>query len=213
MPRTLRVLLAEDSPSDAELTVRELRKAGFSPEWHRVDTEADYIASLHPDLDIILSDYSMPQFGGIRALEILNERGLEIPFIIVSGTIGEDTAVAAMKNGATDYLLKDRLARLGPAVELAVVLSPSELRRFIVGRSGSSAVLLPSSVFGAVSPSLAPAEGLAAGAAVPSLFPKCGRESSFDPTITGSIFEACKAAAFFTAAGALKLPYPVHPLS
>src|SRR4051812_8438711 len=112
MPRPLRVLLVEDRPTDAELVVRELRRAGFAPEWKRVDTEAAFAESLSPELDIILSDYDMPQFSGPRALELLREHDLETPFILISGTIGEDTAVAAMKKGATDYLLKDRLARL-----------------------------------------------------------------------------------------------------
>jgi len=121
------VLIVEDRLTDAELILRELRRAGFIPDWQRVDTEADFAASLHPDLEVILSDYSMPAFSGLRALEMLQEHGLDIPFIIVSGTIGEDTAVAAMKQGATDYLLKDRLTRLGPAVEQA--LEQGRLRR------------------------------------------------------------------------------------
>ncbi|MEO6789139.1 MAG: response regulator [Chthoniobacteraceae bacterium] len=117
----------EDDPADAALIARELRRAGFDPEICRVQTEADFLSHLSPDLDIILSDYSMPEFSGLRALDLLNGRGLEIPFIIVSGTIGEDTAVAAMKQGAWDYLLKDRLARLGPAVSHA--LEQTRLRR------------------------------------------------------------------------------------
>ena len=120
MPRPLRVLIVDDSPTDAELLVRELRRAGFAPEWVRVETEADYLASLRPELDVILSDDSLPEFGGLRALELLHERGLAIPFILVSGTIGEESAVAAMKQGAADYLLKDRLGRLGRAVGQAV---------------------------------------------------------------------------------------------
>ena len=116
----LRVLIVEDNPNDAELVLRELRRAGFNPDWKRVDTEAEFSSSLDPKLDIILSDYVMPQFSGLRALEVLNSCGLEIPFIIVSGTIGEETAVAAMRSGAADYLLKDRLARLGQAVEHAL---------------------------------------------------------------------------------------------
>ena len=120
MKRKIRVLIAEDNPGDAELIVRELRHAGFDPEWHRVQTEADFIAGLSADLDIILSDYDMPGFSGIRALQALHEHGLEIPFIIISGTIGEETAVKAMQMGAADYLMKDRLARLGPAVEHAL---------------------------------------------------------------------------------------------
>ena len=94
-----------------------MRRAGFEPDWHRVDTENEYLARLNGDLDIILSDYAMPQFGGMRALELLKERGLDIPFVIVSGAIGEDVAAKAVRNGAADYLLKDRIARLGPAVE------------------------------------------------------------------------------------------------
>ncbi|HXC02130.1 MAG TPA: response regulator [Opitutaceae bacterium] len=126
MPQTLKVLVAEDNPADAELLVRELRRAGFEPDWKRVDTEKAYLEHLHDGLDLVLSDYQMPEFSGLRALELLKQRDLEVPFIIVSGTIGEDTAVAAMKQGATDYLLKDRLTRLGSAVSHA--LESSRLR-------------------------------------------------------------------------------------
>src|SRR5436309_29274 len=100
--------------------ISELRQAGFDPVWKQVETEADYLAQLETVPDIILSDYSMPQFDAPRALELLRERQLNIPFIIVSGTVGEDAAVAAMKLGATDYFLKDRLARLDPAVVQAL---------------------------------------------------------------------------------------------
>jgi PAS domain S-box-containing protein len=120
MTQPLRVLIVEDNATDAELILRELRRAGFTPESKRVDTEADYLANLHPELELVLSDYSMPQFSGLRALELLKERKLEIPFILVSATIGEETAVAAMRSGAADYLLKDRLTRLGQAVEHAL---------------------------------------------------------------------------------------------
>jgi PAS domain S-box-containing protein len=120
MTRSLQVLIVEDNPADAELVTRELRRAGFAIVSERVDTEAGFSASLRPDLDIILSDYSMPQFSGLLALEMLQKSGLDIPFIIISGTIGEDTAVAAMKLGAADYLLKDRLVRLGPAIHQAI---------------------------------------------------------------------------------------------
>ncbi len=123
MSEPLRVLIVEDTPSDADLIVRELRRTGFTPEWVRVDTEPEYLSHLHNGLDIILSDYQMPQFSGPRALEILKKVGLDVPFIILSGTIGEDLAVEAMKQGASDYLLKDRLARLGPAVRLAIAQS------------------------------------------------------------------------------------------
>jgi PAS domain S-box-containing protein len=127
MKRPLRVLLVEDRDSDAEIVLRELRNGGFAPEWERVETEAAFLDSLQRDFDIILSDYSMPQFDGLRALALVKRRAPEIPFILVSGTMGEETAVAAMKQGATDYLLKDRLARLGSAVTRA--LEQSGLRR------------------------------------------------------------------------------------
>jgi PAS domain S-box-containing protein len=126
MPQPLKVLIAEDNPADADLVVRELRRAGFEPEWQRVDTEAAFLERLHDGLDLVLSDYQMPQFNGLRALELLNQSGLDVPLIIVSGTIGEDTAVAAMKQGAVDYLIKDRLTRLGSAVSHA--LESSRLR-------------------------------------------------------------------------------------
>jgi PAS domain S-box-containing protein len=123
----IRVLIAEDNPADAELVLRELRRAEFDPQWHRVETEADYRRSLRPDLDLILSDFEMPEFNGLRALELLKESGYEIPFIMVSGTIGEETSVVAIKKGAADYLMKDRLTRLGMAVSHA--LEEARLRR------------------------------------------------------------------------------------
>lgn len=127
MPRPLRVLIAEDNPDDAELMLRELRRAGFEPDSSRVETEAEYLSQLRPNFDIILSDNKMPNFNAFRALELLQQSGLELPFIVVSGSIGEDVAVEAMKQGAADYLMKDRLARLGPAV--AVALEQYRLRK------------------------------------------------------------------------------------
>ncbi len=127
MPKALRVLLLEDSLLDAELILAQLREDGFEPRWKRVDSEAGFREELKPELDLILSDYQMPQFTALRALEVLRESGLAVPLIIVSGTIGEDMAVAAMKEGASDYLLKDRLGRLGQAIER--VLEQSRLRR------------------------------------------------------------------------------------
>lgn len=126
LPR-LHVLLVEDNALDAELLVRELHRAGFAADWQRVDNEKDYIDRLSGEFDLILSDYQLPQFDGLRALELLQERGQDVPFIIVSGAIGEDTAVMAIKRGAADYLLKDRLARLGPSV--AHALEQARLRR------------------------------------------------------------------------------------
>ncbi|HBJ85133.1 MAG TPA: hypothetical protein DDZ88_14930, partial [Verrucomicrobiales bacterium] len=120
MSTSLRVLILEDNPLDAELVLRELRRAGFNPDWQQVQTEHDFLDRLQPELDIILSDYDMPEFSGPRALELLKHSGMDIPFIIISGTIGEDVAVNVMKLGATDYLLKDRLIRLGPSIKQAL---------------------------------------------------------------------------------------------
>jgi PAS domain S-box-containing protein len=120
MATTINVLLVEDSQDDADLVLRELRHAGFDPKWKRVETEPDFLTEIKSSPDIILSDYSMPQFSGIRAAELLQKSLLDIPFILISGTVGEDVAVDAMKHGATDYLLKDRLVRLGIAVEHAL---------------------------------------------------------------------------------------------
>ncbi len=112
MSISIKILLLEDSPDDASLLIRELQEAGFAPTWIRVETEEEFLAEVKNSPDIILSDYSLPQFDGLRAVKILQESGQSIPFILVSGTVGEDIAVEAMKLGATDYLLKDRLARL-----------------------------------------------------------------------------------------------------
>lgn len=127
MPDPLHLLLVEESSKDAEIVLQLLRKAGFLPDCKRVETEADFLKNLHSGLDLIISNQKLPQFNGIRALELLKRSGLEMPFILLSSEVGEETAVAAMKSGATDYLLKDRLARLGPAVGQA--LEQSKLRR------------------------------------------------------------------------------------
>jgi signal transduction histidine kinase/DNA-binding response OmpR family regulator len=121
MPGLIRLLIVEDNANDAELTVRELERAGLNFEWERVTGESDYLAKLNSGFDLILSDYYMPQFSGLRALELLKtQSAVEIPFILISGTVGEDVAVDAMRMGASDYLLKDRLARLGGAVKRAL---------------------------------------------------------------------------------------------
>ena len=112
MTTPLRVLILEDRPADAELMLHELRRAGFEPDWQRAETEVEYRAALDPTLDVILVDYNLPQFDATRALKLVQERGLDIPFVIVTGSISEEVAVDAMKSGATDYLLKDRLSRL-----------------------------------------------------------------------------------------------------
>jgi PAS domain S-box-containing protein len=120
MKKPLRVLLLEDTEDDALLAVRELRRAGFEPDWRRVETEPDYLAHLEPTLSVILADYHLPQFDALKALHCLQEGGLDIPFIVVTGALGDEGAVECLRQGATDYLLKDRLARLGQAVAHAL---------------------------------------------------------------------------------------------
>jgi signal transduction histidine kinase len=118
MTATLRVLLVEDSEDDAELLLRELRRGGHDPKWLRVDTREALESALdRQSWDAVFADYSMPRFSAPEAFAVIKQRGLDIPFIIVSGTVGEEAAVAAMKSGVHDYLLKDKLARLVPVVE------------------------------------------------------------------------------------------------
>jgi PAS domain S-box-containing protein len=126
MPEQLNVLILEDHPADAELMVHELRRAGFEPAWRRVDTEAGFAAALDPGLDVILADHNLPGYDSHRALRLVQERGLDVPVLVVSGSLGEEAATEAMRLGAADYLLKDRLNRLGPAV--ANALETKELR-------------------------------------------------------------------------------------
>jgi len=128
--RRLRVLHLEDNELDQALAAAHLQRAGLAPEVLRVDTEADYRAALAGgDWDVVLSDFNLPGFNGLRAQQILKDSGRELPFILVSGEIGEDTAVAAMRNGASDYLLKNNLARLAPAVEHAIAANRDRLAR------------------------------------------------------------------------------------
>ncbi|MBD1878985.1 MULTISPECIES: ATP-binding protein [unclassified Coleofasciculus] len=118
MNQPLRVLIVEDLEDDAELLLNELEHGGYEPIYERVDTAAAMNTALDKQhWDIVISDYSMPTFSAPAALTLLKDKGLDLPFIIVSGNIGEDVAVAAMKAGASDYLMKGKLARLIPAVE------------------------------------------------------------------------------------------------
>ncbi|HET7893513.1 MAG TPA: alpha-glucan family phosphorylase [Candidatus Sulfotelmatobacter sp.] len=119
-PERVHALLVEDSAADAELIVHQLCQSGFDLSWTRVETEAEFLASLEKPPTIILADYSLPQFSGLRALELVQQRGLAIPFIMVSGAIGDEAAAAVVKQGATDYVLKSRLDRLGGAIMRAL---------------------------------------------------------------------------------------------
>ncbi len=124
----LRILLVEDSLDDAEILLWQLEKAGIKAEWERVDTaDAMDRALAQSQWDIVISDYIMPGFSGLAALELLHSCGMDIPMIIVSGKMGEDTAVEAMKAGAHDYILKGNLARMVPAIRRE--LEEAETRR------------------------------------------------------------------------------------
>jgi signal transduction histidine kinase len=132
MSTPLRLLIVEDSESDAVLLLRELRSADFQVTHQRVETAAEMGEALNTGAwDLIIADYSMPRFDGVAALRMVRERGLEIPFIFLSGTIGEETAVAAMRLGAQDYIMKGDQARLLPAIrrELAEAKVRTERRR------------------------------------------------------------------------------------
>ena len=118
MATPLKVLLVEDSPDDAALIVRHLQRGGYEVASERVDSRPAMESALeHQAWDLIISDHSMPHFSGTEALKLVRDKGSDAPFIFISGTIGEDTAVAALKSGAQDYLMKGHLQRLLSAVE------------------------------------------------------------------------------------------------
>ncbi|MBI3596223.1 MAG: EAL domain-containing protein [Nitrospirae bacterium] len=124
----IRVLIVEDSEDDAMLLVQELRREGYDPTYERVDTPEAMTAALDRQTwEIVFCDYTMPHYSGTSALKLLRARDPDIPFIFVSGTIGEDAAVEAMKNGANDYIMKDNLKRLIPAIKRE--LREAEMRR------------------------------------------------------------------------------------
>jgi diguanylate cyclase (GGDEF)-like protein len=121
MKAKLQLVMVEDTDADTELVARNLAKAGLDVDIHRVETEPDFVQALQEiGPDVILSDFSLPQFDGLRALEIAVVHAPDTPFIFVSGTIGEERAIDALRRGATDYVLKTNLSRLGPAVERAL---------------------------------------------------------------------------------------------
>src|SRR6266481_9396838 len=128
MGTPLRVLIVEDSEDDMALVVRELRRGGFEPTFERVDTAAGMNAALGQNQwDLVICDYSLQHFSGTDALRLLRGKGSEAPFIFLSGTIGEETAIAALKQGAQDYVMKDNLKRLLPAIQRE--LGEAEQRR------------------------------------------------------------------------------------
>ena len=129
---TVRILMVEDFEDDTLLALRALRRGGFEVTHRRVQTAAELTVALaEGQWDAVLADYNLPGFNGMRALEIFRSAGLDIPFIVVSGTIGEETAVDMMKAGASDYVMKHNLARLAPALDREL----KEAQRRAEGRS------------------------------------------------------------------------------
>ncbi|MCX5997869.1 MAG: response regulator, partial [Chloroflexi bacterium] len=117
MSETIKILMLEDAPADAEICEREVRKALGSCRFQVVETRQQYMSALSEFRpDVILSDYSMPGFDGMSALKLALEYSPEIPFIIVTGSVSEDVAAGCMKAGAWDYIIKEHIKRLGPAV-------------------------------------------------------------------------------------------------
>src|SRR5450631_4195871 len=130
--KPLRALVVEDSDRDAALLVRELRRGGYDLSFERVETAAAMHAALDSQSwDVVLSDYSMPRFSAPEALALVRGRNLDLPFIIISGTIGEETAVTSLRAVAHDFLIKGSLARLMPAIErdMCKAASPTEKRK------------------------------------------------------------------------------------
>lgn len=128
MSAPLRVLIVEDSRADAEMLLEELRRGGYDVAFERVEVADDMISALErEDWNLVLTDYNLPRFSGLEALAVVQERGLDLPVIIVSGALDEDTAVTALHLGATDYVMKRKLGRLVPAVHRA--LREAEERR------------------------------------------------------------------------------------
>ena len=118
MAQPLHILLLEDSEDDAVFIARQLQRGGYNPVCHRVETEAGFRSALAAGgWDLIISDFNLPKFNALAALRFMQAKGIDLPFIIVSGAIAEGVAVSAMKSGAHDYILKNSLARLVPAVE------------------------------------------------------------------------------------------------
>ena len=135
MDNPLRILHLEDDPLDRELVEATLAEAGVSCTIRHVDTREAFVRAIEEEIDIILADYSLPAFDGLTALEIAKQKRPEIPFIFVSGTMGEDPAIETLKSGATDYVLKQKLTRLVPALRRAVVEAENRMHIVVKERA------------------------------------------------------------------------------
>lgn len=121
MNKIIRILIVEDSPEDAECCLQELRRTGFEPVYRIVNDRENFLQAIRGELwDLVLSDFMMPRFDAVEALQLVREHTEETPFVIVTGSINEETAVDSLKRGADNYILKDNLRRLGPAVQQAL---------------------------------------------------------------------------------------------
>ena len=174
----VKLVLVEDMPMEAEIAIRQLESGGFSCNWKRVDSEQllrRTLAESNPDL--ILSDFTLPGFDGLSALEIAHEVSPDTPFIFLSGTIGEERAIDALQRGAYDYVLKTNMARLVPAVRRA--LNDSSIRRARVALA--RALLAPAAASTMPTPAIVPTATTRATWACP----RCGA-----PMILGPIYAA-----------------------
>lgn len=190
MGKPLAVLMVEDSADDALLVTRELTRSGFELRTRRVDTAEAMAAALREEAwDLVLADYRMPKFAGPLALEIVKQSGLDVPFILVSGAVGEEAAAAMMKAGARDFVLKDRLGRLGAAV--ARELQEAELRRRRRWADAALEVLAEAGRMLVEAPDFAAVVNRAARLAIPRLADWCiayayDRDSLSDAIATAS---------------------------
>ena len=135
MGTAIRLLVIDDSEADAELVLRELTRQGFEIVHERVETEETLVEALRKPWDVIISDFSMPQYDGLKAFEVVTQYASDVPFVFVSGVLGEERAVAAMRAGAKDYVLKGKLERLGPVVSRELAEAVSRRERIAVERA------------------------------------------------------------------------------
>ena len=130
MDKPIRILIVEDSENDTLLLLHELRRAGYTPIHRRVETADDMAAALQAGpWDVVTADHTMPHFNSTAALHLLQKWNRDIPFIVISGTIGEEAAVAAMRDGAHDYLIKGQLTRFVPAIEREIAAAAQRRRQ------------------------------------------------------------------------------------
>ena len=142
MAERLRLLMLEDSEDDAELELQAIRHGGFDCEMRRVDSRASFEAALDQGpWDLVLADYNLPSFTGLDALQLVRASDPVLPFILISGMLGEDRAIESLKAGASDYLIKDNLARLVPAIRRALGEHQERLQPLETPRASARAIL------------------------------------------------------------------------